>query len=120
MDLSIAFERIVALLTDITFVPVAVGLVLVITQILKSVFKWEGSRAAVAALGVQVVVWVVYAILKSRGMDAQFEQWSKALEGILTALASVLFPAIVSGLATQNVYERVTEKEVPGFRGKSA
>lgn len=120
MDLTVAFERIAALINDITFVPLAVGLVIVVTQILKSVFKWDGSRAALAALGVQVVVWVVYSYFKARGMDVQFEQWTKALEGILTALASVLFPAVVSSLATKSVYDRATARKAPGFRGKAA
>lgn len=116
MDLSVALENIIRLVNDVTFIPVAVGLVLVLTQIAKTAFKLQDNAAALASLIIQVVVWVVYSILKSRGMDVQFEQWSKAAETILTTLLTVMFPAVLSGLATKSVYARAAAKQVPGFR----
>jgi hypothetical protein len=116
MDISVAFENVIRLLTDISFVPFAVGFVLVTTQIIKSIFKFEGNRAALVALGVQVLVWVVYSVFKARGLDGQFEQGIKGLETILVAISGVLLPAILSGLGSQSVYNRLTDKKVVGFR----
>ena len=119
MDISVALENIIRLVTDITFVPFAVGFVVVVTQIIKSVFKWDGTRAALVALTVQVIVWAVYSFFKARGLDGQFEQGIKGLETILVAVSGVLLPAILSGLATQNVYNKMAAKQAPGFRNPS-
>lgn len=116
MDLQTAFENLIRLITDVTFIPFAVGFVVVVTQILKNVFKLEGNRAALISLLVQAGVWVAYSFFKARGMDGQFEQGVKALETILTTLSGVLLPAILSGLASQKVYTKVTEQKVAGFR----
>jgi len=116
MDLSIALENIVRLLNDVTFIPVAAGVVLVLTQLVKSVTKWEGNRASLVALAIQAAFWVVYSVLKARGMGDQFEQWTKAAETILTTLVTILFPAVLSGLGTQAVYNRLAAKQAPGFR----
>lgn len=120
MDISVALENIARLFNDITFIPVAAGVVLVLTQIVKSVTKWEGNRASLVALAFQALFWVVYSVLKARGMDAQFEQWTKALEIILTTLMTVLFPAVLSGLSTQAVYTRLAARQAPGFRTSNA
>ena len=120
MDVSIALENIVRLLNDVTFIPVAAGVVLVLTQIVKAVTGWKDNRAALVSLFFQAAFWVVYSVLKSRGMDVQFEQWTKAAETILTTLVTILFPALLSGLGTQAVYKRLTAKQGAGFRGKAA
>lgn len=119
MDLSVALENILRLFTDITFIPFAVGFVVVVTQIIKNVFKVEGNRAALISIAVQTVVWIVYSFFKSRGQDAQFENVIRALESILNTLVSVLFPALLGGIATQATYNKVAEKRVPGFRAVS-
>lgn len=119
MDLQTAFENLLRLITDVSFVPFAAGLVIVVTQVIKNVFKVEGNRAALIALLVQVAVWVGYSFFKARGMDAQFEQGIKAAETIITTLLSVAFPALLSGMATQSIYDRVVAKDVPGFRSDS-
>lgn len=116
MDVQTAFENLLRLVTDISFVPFAAGLVIVVTQVIKNAFQVEGNRAALIALLVQVAVWVGYSVFKARGMDAQFEQGIKAAETIITTLLSVAFPALLSGLATQSVYTKVVSKDVPGFR----
>lgn len=119
MDIAVAFENIVRLINDLTFVPFAVGFVVVVTQIIKSVFKWEGNRAALVALGVQVVVWVAYSFFKARGLDTQFEASLKGLETILVTLSSVLLPALLSALASQSVYRKATKQQAAGFRNTS-
>ncbi len=116
MDLGIALENIIRLITDITFIPFAVGFVVVVTQIIKNVLKLEGSRAAVVSVTVQVLVWAAYSFFKARGLDGQFEDGIKGLETILTTLATVLLPALLSGLASKQVYDKATQKQAAGFR----
>lgn len=116
MDINTAFENIMRLVTDITFIPFAVGFVVVVTQIIKAFTKWEGNRAALVALVVQAVVWIGYAIAKAQGVDGQFQTWVEAAETILKTLATVLLPAILSGMAAQSVYDKATDKQVAGFR----
>lgn len=116
MDLATALENILRLFTDVTFIPFAVGFVVVVTQIIKNAFKVDGNRAALVSILVQTVVWVGYSFFKARGQDAQFENVVRGLESILNTLVSVLFPALLGGIATQATYTKVAEKRVPGFR----
>jgi hypothetical protein len=117
VDLNIALENIIRLFNDITVVPVAIGLVLVITQLIKVAFGVkESTTATLIALGVQAVVWIAYSVLKARGMEVEFGQWVKAAEVIITTLVSVLFPAVLATAGAHYAYGKLHAANVPGFQ----
>lgn len=118
MELGTALENIIRLFTDITVIPFAVGFVVVVTQIFKNVFKLEGNRAALVSLVVQALVWVAYTVAKAYGYDGQFEATIQGLQTILTTIFGVLFPALLSALATKATYDKLATKQVAGFKGK--
>lgn len=116
MSPEVAFENLITLLNNISFVPFAAGLVLVLVQFGKAIFGWDGGRAVLMALVIQVVVWVAYVIAHSRGLDAQFQTTTDTATTILNALFSALFPALLSNGLTQYTYRKLTASNVPGFR----
>jgi hypothetical protein len=118
MSPEIAVQRLLELVTDTTFVPFAVGLVVVLTQLLKqaiSLTKWQVSPALLA-LAVQVAVWVAYSIAKANGYELKFEQSIGAAETILTALLSVVAPGLLSLGASHLAYEKFRSSGVAGFK----
>jgi hypothetical protein len=113
------------LLVTGTYLAQVAGLVLVVTQFLKFFYgkitttPIDGNAARYLTLAVQVLFWGIYVFLKSRGMETQFFDWAKALEGILGNLGSILLPAIVTSVGVDRAYNALHARNVPGFH-KSA
>ncbi len=117
-----ALSNLLQFVSDATFIPYAVGLVVILTQLLKSVLKAAGQEAFVdrsgglLALLVQAAVWVVYALFKSKGLETNFQDYTKAAETILTSLVTVIAPALLSTGAAHAVYKKYSAASVAGFR----
>lgn len=111
MDLQQAFETLVRILNDLTFLPLAAGFVLIVVALLKRVIPERFISPQGLALMVQVIVWIIYLIAKERlGVDeAAFQSYLE----ILTAVGSALLMIVSSALATQKAYTVLERNKVP-------
>ena len=83
-------ENVLKLVGDLTFIAFAVPSVVVVTALLKRVFK--GVDANVLRLLSQVAIWVLYKVALELGYGHQFE----ALLPAITTVASALLGGLLS------------------------
>lgn len=108
-DLQQAFERIVTLINSITYLPAAVGFVVAATALVKRV-PGNTIPAATIAFTFQVLVWVVWVILRRFGVSEElFNSTLDAVTTILTGLAGL----IATGVISQWVYNKSRASAVP-------
>ena len=74
--------------------------------------------AAVIALTAQVGVWVVYAVANHYGYGERVQDIVQIITKIAEAILPVLPPMLVSAAATKGAYDRLSVRNVPGFRQK--
>lgn len=91
--LTAALELLMKALSDVTFLPVAAGFVLVATALLKKVIP---VNPVYIALTLQVLAWVAWVLAKHYGYGDQFDGWIGALTTILTALAGLAGSTILA------------------------
>jgi hypothetical protein len=116
-ELETAFERILTLVGDISFLPWSAALVLLLTQLTK---RYLPFRAAVIALAWQVIIWVVYAVANHYGFGQNVQDYVGAATKILEAILTVAPPMVVSALATEVAFRKLTRQDVPGFKKAAA
>lgn len=106
-SLEVALQLLISLITDVSFLPVAVPLVLLLTSIAK---KYIPINPVLIALTFQVAVWVVWAALVHFKVDpAVFDNGIKFVTAILTTLSG--FTA--STYLGQRAYRSAENHDVP-------
>lgn len=108
MDVQPAFELLIKLLNDVTFIALAAPLVVALTAIFKR-FIPTNISAPTIAIAMQVLVWVVWVLAKHFGYEAQFGTWVEAFTTILSAVVGLTGSAFVA----QRVYTSAKKQEVP-------
>jgi hypothetical protein len=112
-ELETAFERIITLITDISFLPWSAALVLLLTQLTKRFLPY---RAVVIALAWQVLIWAVYAVANHYGFGQNVQDYVVAATKILEAILTVAPAMLVSAAATEVAFRGLKRQDVPGFK----
>lgn len=107
-----------ALLNDLTAVPALAAGVLIFTNAIKAILalfkvKVEDTRAVLLALGVQVVVWIIYQFSVRGGFDVAFQQWYDAAATVI----NTLLPLVLTLFAAPYAYDRMRDNPVLGYGG---
>lgn len=116
-ELETAFERIITLVNDVSFLPWAAALVLLLTQLTK---RYIPVSPAVLALGFQVVIWAVYAVANHYGFGQNVQDYVAAITRIIEAILTVAPQMLLGAAVTKVGYDKLTKRSVPGFRPKPA
>ena len=106
--LMAALEMLIKTVTDITFVPAAAALVVVLTAISK---KFISLGAGYIALFWQVVAWVAWVLALHFGYADQFTSIAATLTTVLTAILGL----VGSSIGATAIYDRAVEKDIPGI-----
>jgi len=118
MDISVFLESLARLINDVSFIPWAAALVLLLTQVVKR-FVPQIAPAAVA-LALQVIVWVLYAIANHFGYGQNVQDIVTVVTNLVNALLPILPPMLLGAAVTKVAYDKLTATRVPGFRPKAA
>jgi hypothetical protein len=111
VDISTAFESIITLLTDITFLPFAVAFVVAATAIAKKFIPETLVRPQTLAIAFQALIWVVFVVAKER-FGVTEEAFRSAIEALTTILSGVAMFVVGTG-ATQGAYDLLHRNNVP-------
>lgn len=116
MEASLAkfLETIVTALGDLSFVPYAVPLVVLLVSLIKRIPGLDTLDGKLLHLAVQVVFWVLYAAVNHFGHGEQLQQWTEAL----TIILQTLLPLIASMFGATWLYDKAHENNIPviGYR----
>lgn len=90
-DPATFIERLLLLVSDVTYIPAAAAGVVVFTSAISFLLfqlgvELSGTLRGLIALAIQVIVWVAYTLLTRAGFEAQFTQWYGAIVTIVQAL----------------------------------
>ena len=129
MELSELLQRLLELVQSGTYIAQLAAIVLIVSQLAKraielAVRAWksnpefviDGTAASMLVLAVQVLFWAGYVISKQAGVETQYNDFVKVVEGVLTALAPILLPAVVTNVVASQGFKQVKKLGVPGFR----
>jgi len=105
-ELQAALELIIKMVSDVTFIPGAAALVIALTAILK---RFLPINAAYIALGLQVIVWVAWILVKNAGYELQFQ----SVIDSLTTVVSGLVGLVLSTAAATKGYNALVRAEAP-------
>lgn len=105
-ELQAALELIIKMASDLTFVPAAAALVVVLTALLK---RFLPVNPAYIALALQGLVWVVWILAKQFGYEPQFSTWIDGVTTIVSALAGF----VVSTSAATKAYTVLKHQGAP-------
>jgi len=113
-ELETAFERIVGLINDISFLPWASALVLLLTQLVKRFVT--SVRPVVIAMAIQVVIWIAYAVANHFGYGQNIQLSVEALTKIIEAILTIAPAMLVSAAATEVAFRGLRRQDVPMFK----
>lgn len=105
-ELQAALELIIKMVSDVTFIPGAAALVIALTAVLK---RFLPINAAYIALGLQVIVWVAWILLKNAGYELQFQSW---IDSLTTIVSGVVGFVLSTGAATKG-YNALVRQGAP-------
>lgn len=105
-ELQAALELIIKMVSDVTFIPGAAALVIALTAILK---RFVPINAAYIALGLQVIVWVAWILVKNAGYELQFQGWIDSLTTIVSGFVGFV---LSTGAATKG-YNALVRANAP-------
>lgn len=112
-ELAQALERILSLFGDITFLPFAATLVVLLTGVVK---RFTSVPAGLIALAFQVAVWVGFKAVQHYGYGEGFQDWIEAATVIIQTLLPLLGGQVASGW----IYQRANKAAVPLFGFKKS
>lgn len=107
-------ERLLTMITDLTAVPYAVALVTLLVSLVKRLPFMTAVSAPTIHLVIQVIFWVIYAVLTHFGQGEQLQEWTQAI----TILLQTLLPLIASMFGGKWLYSKAESASVPlwGYR----
>ena len=110
-DIGQAFESLLKLVTDITFLPFAVAFVVAATAIAKHFIPAGLISPQALALMFQAGIWIVYVVLKER-FGVSDQAFRSVLDALTTILSGVAMFVVGSGV-TQRAYDTLHRNDVP-------
>lgn len=111
MDITTAFESLLKLITDATFLPFAVAFVIAATAIAKKFIPESLVRPQTLAIAFQALIWIVFVVAKER-FGVTEDAFRNALDALTTVLSGVAM-FVVGTDATQRAYNALNRKDVP-------
>ncbi len=110
METLPAFQAVVHLLNDVTFLPCAVGFVVALTALLKKLLP-ESIGSGTIALTLQVIVWVAWVVAKD-ALHFEPTQFQNAV-GTMTTILSAVAGFVGSGILSSVAYKKARDNNVP-------
>ena len=118
MDATMAefLERLITMVNDLTVVPFAVPLIVLVVSVLKRFIPAEWVGSGKLHFIVQAVFWLGYAVFARLGGDLPaFEEWTMNITKILEVVVPLLLPFAVSMFGAHATYKAALSRGVTGL-----